>query len=77
MAAALITVVPATASMAATRPNAAVPMASTAVVAAQYNEDDNGGISWIAIAAIGVAAAVALWIVLDDDDDGEGALSRA
>ena len=77
MAGALIAVVPATASIAATRPNAAVPTTSSAAVVAQAYDDDDGGISWLAIGAIGIAAAVALWIILDDDDDGEGALSRA
>lgn len=70
----LIAALPATATLGATRPNAAVPAASSATVAA-YQDDDDGGISWLAVAAIGIAAAVALWLVLDKDGDGEGALS--
>ena len=76
IAGALIAALPVTATMGATRPNAAVPTASsTAVVAQDY--DGDGGVSWLAIAAIGVAAAVALWLILDDDGDDEGALSPA
>lgn len=70
----LIAALPVTAGMAATRPNAAIPTASTAAVAAQYDED-GGGISWLALGAIAIAIGVALFILLDDDDDGEGQLS--
>lgn len=76
IAGALIAALPATATLGATRPNEAVPTASSAAIAAQYDDED-GGISLLAIAAIGIAAAVALWLILDDDDDGEGALSPA
>lgn len=74
IAGAMLASLPLTATVAATRPNAAIPTASSAAVVAQYDDDD-GGVSWLALAAIGLAAAVALWIILDDDDDGEGALS--
>ena len=74
IAAALIASFPVTASLAATRPNAAVPTASSAAVVAQY-DDDHGGTPWLAFAAIGLAVIVAIWILLDDDDDGEGAIS--
>ena len=78
VAGALIAALPVTATMGATRPNAAVPTASSAAVTASSQDDyDDGGISWLAIAAIGVAVAVALWLILDDDDDGEGSLSPA
>ena len=70
----LIALLPVTAGVAATRPNAAVPMASSTAVTAQY-DDDRDGVSWIALAAIGVALAVALFIILDGDDDGEGSVS--
>lgn len=76
VAGSLIALVPATASFAETRPNAAVPMAGSAAVAAQYSDDDDGS-PWLAFAAIGLAVVVAAWILLSDDDDGEGALSRA
>lgn len=74
--AALIASVPATGAVAATRPNAAVPMAGTAAVAAQYDESGNATVPWLAYGAIGLAIAVALWLALDDDEDGDGALSR-
>lgn len=75
IAGALIAALPVTATLGATRPNEAVPVASSAAVTTAYQDDDGGGISWVAIAAIGVAVAVALWLILDDDDDDEGALS--
>jgi hypothetical protein len=77
IAGALIAALPVTATMGATRPNAAVPTASSAAVTASYQDGEDGGISWIAIAAIGVAVAVALWLILDNDDDDEGSLSEA
>ena len=77
VAGALIAALPVTATMGATRPNAAVPTASSAAVTAAQDDYDDGGISWLAIAAIGVAVAVALWLILDNDDDDEGALSEA
>jgi hypothetical protein len=72
---ALIACVPVTATVAATRPNAAVPVASSTAVAAQYDDDQRGGISWVALAAIAIALGVALYLILDSDDDGEGSLS--
>lgn len=78
VAGALIAAVPMTAAVAATRPNAAVPVAgSTAVVAQDGDYDGRMGIAWPAIAVIVAALIVGVWIALDDDDDGEGALSRA
>jgi uncharacterized membrane protein HdeD (DUF308 family) len=77
VAGALIACVPVTATLAATRPNAAVPMASSAAeTAAQYDDGQQGGISWVAIAAIGLALGVALFLILDKDNKGEGSLSR-
>ena len=76
VAGALIASVPLSASVAATRPGAAVPVAGSTAAAAQvYQTERRGGIAWPAVAAIALAAAVALWIALDDDDDGEIALS--
>lgn len=75
IAGALIAALPVTAGVAATRPNAAIPAASSAAVTAQYDEDDGDGVSLLALAAIGIAAAVAIWLLIDDDDEGEGALS--
>jgi hypothetical protein len=77
MAAALIAAVPATGAFAATRPNAAIPMASSAAVAAQYDDQGSAGLPWVAYAAVGLAIGVALWLALDNNGDGSGALSRA
>jgi hypothetical protein len=77
VAGAMIASVPLSASVAATRPSAAVPVTGSTAVAAQvYDTERRGGISWAAVAVIALAAAVALWIALDDDDDGEVALTR-
>lgn len=76
----LIAAVPVSTAIAATRPNAAVPVAGSTAVAAQVVDDRydrRAGIAWPAVAVVAAALLVALWIVLDDDDDGEGALSRA
>lgn len=76
----LIASVPVTASIAATRPNAAVPVAGSTAVTAQVVDDRydrRAGIAWPALAVIAAALLVGIWIVLDDDDDGEGALTRA
>ncbi|WP_310467818.1 hypothetical protein [Sphingomonas sp.] len=76
MAGALIAFLPLTASVAATRPSAAVPVAGSTAIAAQSDEDGAFGISWPALAVIVLTLAVAIWILLDDDGDGEGSLSR-
>ena len=78
VAGALIACMPVTATLAATRPNAAVPMAgSAATTAAQYDDSaQGGGISWIALAAIGLAVGVAIFLILDKDDKGSGSLSQ-
>ena len=73
----LIAVVPAASTVAATRPNAAVPMAgstSTAATAAQGYDDDDG-ISWLVWAGIGVAVVIALILLLDNDDDDDDSVS--
>lgn len=80
VAGALIASVPLSASVAATRPGAAIPVAGSTAAAAQVYQDDRdrrGAIAWPAVAVIALAAIVALWIFLDDDDDGEIALTRA
>jgi len=71
----LIASVPVASGFAATRPTAAVPMAGTAATATAVQDDDNGGISWVAVAVIGVAVAAALFIILNGDDDEEDSLS--
>ena len=74
----LIASVPVSTAIAATRPGAAVPVAgSTAATAQVYDDryDRRAGIAWPAVAVIAAALLVALWIILDDDDEGEGALS--
>ena len=75
VAGALIACVPVTASLAATRPNAAVPMASSTAVA-QYDDGQQGGISWVALGAIAIALGVALFLILDKNSKGEGSLSQ-
>lgn len=80
VAGALIASVPVTASVAATRPASAVPVVSTAAVTSTQVYDDydaRPGIAWPAVAVLAAALIVGLWIVLDDDKDGEGSLSRA
>ncbi len=78
LAGAMIAVVPLSASVAATRPGAAVPMAGSSAVAAQDDDYDGGmwGIAWPALAVIALTIAVAIYIALDDDGDGSGSLSR-
>jgi hypothetical protein len=79
VAGALIASVPLSASVAATRPSAAVPVAGSTAAAAQVYQDDRdrrGGIAWLPVGVIVFAAIVALWIALDDDDDGDIALTR-
>ncbi len=79
LAGAMIAVVPLSASVAATRPGAAVPMAGSSAVAAQNDDDDDDGvfgIAWPALAVIAATIALAIFIALDDDGDGSGQLSR-
>lgn len=75
MAGALIAFLPLTASVAATRPSAAVPVAGSSAIAAQ-SDDGAFGVSWPALAVILLTLAVAVWIALDSDGDGHGSLSR-
>ena len=77
MAGALIALLPVTSSIAATRPSAAVPMASSAASSAAMAEDGYGdhSINWVAI-GLGVAAiAIFALLVLDNDDDDDEAVS--
>lgn len=66
----LIAMVPVTTSLAATRPNAAVPMSSSAAtsVAMADNQDDHE-ISWVAIGLGVLAIAIFAVLVLDKDND--------
>ena len=70
----LIACVPVSATVAATRPNAAVPMASAQAV----NGADEGvaGVPWVPLIAIGVAAIVAIILLTEKNKTGTGALSR-
>lgn len=70
----LIASMPLSATVAATRPNAAVPLASAQAVTAH-----NGGVGevpWLPIAAVGLAAVVAVIILASHHHHGNGALSR-
>ncbi|MEO5973247.1 MAG: hypothetical protein ABIP91_07795 [Sphingomicrobium sp.] len=73
----MIAFLPLTATVAATRPSAAIPVAGS-TLAAQSDDDDDGafGVSWPALAVILLTLAVAVWILIDDDGDGDGSLSR-
>jgi hypothetical protein len=75
---ALIAAVPLTSSIAATRPNAAVPMAGSAASTAATAESGIGGdhsYNWVAF-ALGIAAiALFALLVLDDDGDDDDAVS--
>lgn len=78
IAGALIALIPVTSSIAATRPSAAVPMASSAASSAAMAEDGYGdhSINWVAI-GLGVAAiAIFALLVLDSDsNDGDSVSS--
>jgi hypothetical protein len=76
VAAALIASVPVSATVAATRPNAAVPMAGAQAVTSQYDASGNASMPWLPLAAIGVALVVAIIIVAGSNGGGNGALSR-
>lgn len=77
VAGALIAAMPVSTTVAAVRPNAAVPTAgATAVTAAQYDDDAGAmGVSWAALAVIAITIAVAIYFLVDDDPDGEGSIS--
>ena len=75
VAGALIAAMPISASVAAVRPNAAVPTAGTTAVTAQVDDDAGPGVAWAALAVIALTVIVAIWIAVDDDSDGEGAIS--
>ena len=76
VAGALIAAVPVSTTVAAVRPNAAVPTAGSTAVTAQGEYGESGmGVSWAAIAVIVATLAVAIWIIVDDDPEGEGSLS--
>lgn len=75
-AGAIIAALPISTSVAAVRPNAAVPAASSTAVAAQY---DNGNAAWAgAWVPLGIIVAtllVGIWIASQDDHHGHGDLS--
>jgi hypothetical protein len=72
----LIACLPVSATVAATRPNAAVPMAGAQAVTGQYDNDGVAGVPWIPLIAIGIAAIVAIVIIAGHGSKGGGALSR-
>lgn len=76
VAGAMIAAMPVSTTVAAVRPNAAVPTAgATAVTAAQYDESAGMGVSWAALAIIALTIAVAIYFAVDDDPEGEGSAS--
>lgn len=73
----LVASMPISASFAATRPNAAVPMASSAATTAAVQDDGyGGGTPWLALGAVALAIIVGIWILADGNGNGDGALSR-
>lgn len=74
VAGAIIAAVPITSSVAAVRPNAAVPTASSTAVAAQYDGNSTWDGAWIPLGIIVATILVGIWIV-SDDHDGHGDLS--
>lgn len=76
VAGAVLVALPVSASVAAVRPNAAVPTASSTALAAQY---DNGNSTWagawIPLGIIVATLLVGIWIVSQDDHHGHGDLS--
>lgn len=75
VAGALIAAMPVSTTVAAVRPNAAVPTAGSTAVTAQAGEEAGFGVAWAALAVIALTIIVAIWIAVDDDPDGEGSLS--
>ena len=75
VAGALIAAMPVSTTVAAVRPNAAVPTAGSTAVAAQSGDEAGYGVAWAALAVIAATIIVAIWIAVDDDSDGEGAIS--
>lgn len=75
VAGALIAAMPVTTTVAAVRPNAAVPTAGATAVTAQVGEEAGFGVAWAALAVVALTIIVAIWIAVDDDPDGEGSLS--
>lgn len=72
----LIAAMPVSATVAAVRPNAAIPTAGSTAVTAQGEYEAGIGVSWAAVAVIAITLIVAIWIAVDDDPEGEGTLSR-
>ena len=75
VAGACIAAMPVSTTIAAVRPNAAVPTAGATAVTAQAGEEAGFGVAWAALAVIALAIIVAIWIAVDDDSDGEGSIS--
>jgi hypothetical protein len=65
----------ATSSVAATRPNAAVPMAASSASSAALADGDGHRFGWIGLAIGVVAIALFAAFVVHDDDDDEDELS--
>lgn len=63
----LIAALPVSAT-AATRPSAAIP-AATAASAAQYDDDDGWSAGWLALAGVAIIWAIAIAVLISDDDD--------
>jgi len=75
-AGAIIAALPISTSVAAVRPNAAVPAAGSTAVASQYNDNDRGAFAgaWLPIGIIVATVLVGIWIA-SKDSSGHGDLS--
>lgn len=75
-AAVLAVSVPLSASVAATRPNAAVPVAGAAAAVQGSSNSTRASAPILPIAVIVATLLVGLYFALDSDKDGKGAFSR-
>lgn len=74
-AGAIIAAMPITSSVAAVRPNAAVPTAGSTAIAAQYEPGQSAFAgAWIPLGIIVATVVVGIWLAAEDDDS-EGDLS--
>ena len=71
----LVALLPVTSSLAATRPNEAVPMAASVSSSAALADDGDHSVSWLAIGLGVLAVAIFAVLVLGNGDDDDEAVS--
>lgn len=80
LAGAIIAAIPVTSTIAAVRPNAAVPTAASTAVSAQvysdYDRDDDGIAAGWPVLLFGAAMGVLVVILMLEDDDDDRSLTR-